>query len=743
MTQTVTTVNRNTLNPDATWESNFQTRMSAIVNAKTYNPGGFSSPDDGKSRWTQLLCEMYKDLGNSTDLNTWMTTKGASYVNDQFGGSFCGPFSAPGLTHYFFQFKNVLPAAQVTTVENMLGNTKTFSYRCSPSTGWQLLMRPDRGMDPIWTDVGKPNEKNSENYHWMLRMDGYLFAEAYGDADTKLYFKNFVKNWIRALYNAGRVEWSSNNYFGHTFMPLLVLYMHAQDPDIKNMAKAGIDWMLTEEALHYIDGFQAGADVRAKTNAYQPFSGSTWGYNYLYFNDPNHQPTYMPLTLSTKTLDDYIGYTPYCDYRPAQNILDLAWRNYDLPVEIQSAKPFYAIDFGDYKNWKGDKDSSRRFEFETIWQDKNCTLSSLATNSPDGGFECLSQKSFWEQNLWRLAVKGSTNGAIQITGNAGYRTPIVNETTGRYKYEQIAQYRNVMLRTVREDTITKLWMIAPNTMSVEVIGNNVFADMGNDVYAAFTAYNVLSVNVLTYSKYTSYNQYNWDIAKNELGAVALEVGIKDVYGSYADFKTAIQTNSSFTRVSDDVIQHKSAANHTLKMQYMPVTTFNLFQGCNINVAGVTPKVWGDGKYIDYQTWDSYKVSFGKQIIKQQWGSGVLQLASNTGAMQITIDATTAIPTWGTFNTADAPVITTIEEENKEEQIHVYPNPANNFVTLDIDRLDAKSEVNVRFYNLSGKVVLNTKISNSQQIDIENFTKGFYLVEFSYQNQTYYKKLIKH
>jgi hypothetical protein len=60
-------------------------------------------------------------------------------------------------------------------------------------------------------------------------------------------------------------------------------------------------------------------------------------------------------------------------------------------------------------------------------------------------------------------------------------------------------------------------------------------------------------------------------------------------------------------------------------------------GCEITPAGVTPKVWGNGEYIDYNSWDSYRTSFGFDIINQAWGSGKMTLKSKNHTLNITVN----------------------------------------------------------------------------------------------------------
>jgi hypothetical protein len=606
------------------WETGYQSRLNNLVNAKNFSIGsGNSDPDDGKRTWTRLLAEMYKDRNNPTDITNWINGKGNELLNSTHAGSFYKPFSVPGYAMYYLQYYNQLPQSQKDKVYNNLYGK-----------GWSYLMRADGSMDPIYSFT----EFNSENFNWMARMGGYLFAQHYNDASKKSFFDPYIKNWIRALYNSGRVEWNSNNYWGHTLAPLLVLHQFAP-AEAKKMAKAGLDWMMVEAAVHYLDGLQAAGDVRAKTNAYKAFAGSVWGYSYLYFTDDANKPTYSTnfTGFAESNLETFVPYAPYSSYRPPQVVIDIAQRKYALPVEIRSAKPYYLLDNENYKDWQGNTARSRKFDFETIWQDNNYTLVSTASNRPDGTIGTYS-----EQSLWRLSVKGTNNGAVQVFGNAGSYTTMA----GRNPKEEIGQFRNVMLRLVKG--LDKMWVAIPASKTVEYSGSTAFVDMGNGVYAAFVPYNSTGTSSAAFSSDAQYKQYNWSFSTGSLGGLALEVGTLAQYGSYANFKSQIGSKSSFILNSADVVTYKSTAGNNLKMEYVPATSYTMVTGTTVNPAGVAPKVWGNGNFIDYSLWHSYEVSYGEDIIRQEWGSGIMTLKANGRGLQIVVSPGTAAITYSVF-----------------------------------------------------------------------------------------------
>ncbi|MCD8482701.1 MAG: hypothetical protein LR015_08575 [Verrucomicrobia bacterium] len=504
----------------ANWEAGFQERLGVLAEAHSpwhIRPGN-ADADDGKRVFTALLAEMWKVRDNPTALKNLIDTTGDNRVRSSRAGTFFKPFSVPPLTHYFGVARELMEQSQYDYILD----------RRNSSIEWGYLTRADGYMDPLYT----PSLFNSENFNWMARLGGYVWAHEFPDFDlgagkgsSRDYFQTHLNNLTRALFNAGRVEWNSNNYWGHSFIALLTLYEFAPNETTRLQAKALADWMVIEAALHHLDGFHVAADVRAKTNAHLPFAGGLWSFAYLYFLDDDYHPTYNTAAVQAHIGVDYVGLVHWSSYRPPQVAIDLAQRKYALPVEIQSAKPFYYLDHDNYKDWAGNTTKSRRFEFETIWQDENYLMASVATYRPDRAAFIPSQSGFFtEQSLWRLGVKGMDNGALQITGNSGSGS----NTNGRHPFEQIGQLRNVMMRIVKGSN--QLWITVPNPLMTETApGNRLFIDMGHGVYAAFLPYNNTGYSMGTPG--VSHTQHFWNFNTAQLGGLVLEVGTERDHGS--------------------------------------------------------------------------------------------------------------------------------------------------------------------------------------------------------------------
>ncbi|MCC5838723.1 MAG: hypothetical protein JJT96_01260 [Opitutales bacterium] len=640
----------------AAWDTEFVNRLAGVAESRTWSVrNGNQSADAGKGSWSPLLAEVWKKMDNPAAVLSEHAGRADALFRSSGAGSFGRAFSVPGYTRYYFQFRDhptvPLPADTAVFAHNRATSATSFT---------RFLSRPDRFYDTLY----QPSLFNSENFNWMMHFGGLIWAFEVDDfpmgthpdnpgvdrGGSREFYTSYINNLTRALFHTGRVEWNSNNYWVHSFTSVLNLYDFAPTEQMRRQAQAIADWMLTEAALHHMDGAYGGADVRAKSNAYRPFAGGIWSAIYAYFVDADNLPTYDPATLEPDFYNDLIGYLMWSNYRPPQVLLDIARRNFALPVEIQSAKPFYYLDVNRYADWRGDTEMSRRFEFETLYLDDNYLLSSLATYRPDRAAWIPSQSGFFtEQSLWRIVAKGSDNGGIQVTGNSGFS--FFRDTAGRNPREQIGQYANVMMRVIgpHPSSVQSVFKNVPAQAERQVVGNDLYVDVGQGVYFAVLSENTGAPVEETYNPGT-HVRYVWPVAAGQHAALVLEVGTEAAHGSFAAFKAAIQAGKGaghFSRPATDRFRYVSTADRVLEMEYVPPGTLLLNPGNWAdsprvwNTAGVPARVWRDGAEVDFHTWDSYRVVEGEPIIHQTWGSGILRLTAGGEGMEIRVDPETA------------------------------------------------------------------------------------------------------
>jgi len=83
-----------------------------------------------------------------------------------------------------------------------------------------------------------------------------------------------------------------------------------------------------------------------------------------------------------------------------------------------------------------------------------------------------------------------------------------------------------------------------------------------------------------------------------------------------------------------------------------------------------------------------------------------------------------------------------EEKDFEKNITIFPNPTNNFTTI---QLSSKEKYSFQLYDMAGKLLSHQNCSNTSSyiLNLENFTEGIYFLKIaSNDNSTITKKIIK-
>ncbi len=787
--------------PLAAWESGYQQRINLMWGTRIplYNPNPSNgNADSGKSEWSKLLAKMAWPVTNSsaTTLKSFIAT-GRNMVNGTNVGSFNSPFSCAGYAMYYFRWKDEIAANDPTQVDLIYSDVKSMFH---------LLMRTDHVFDPCCGyNAAGGKEFNSENFHWMMRAAGYLFSHELHNktvgsktldmtnldlssngillhtgvsspltktiyptnVNAIAYFDGFLKNLTRALYNAGRVEWNSNNYFGHTLNPLLTIYEGAEkcnDPngsENKKRAQACLDWMMLEAAIHFVDGAQVAADARAKTGSFVPFKGSYYQYTIPYFTDSNFKLSCSDQLLATKDPTEMeIGFQLSSSYRPPQIIIDIAQRNFSLPVEIQSAKPFYHIDHGRYFNIDGTINGEfpynawnatgkgRRFEFETTWIDKNVTMASAAVGRPDGAMG-----TFSEQCMWRIGVKGQQNGARMLSGNGGAQTT----TAGRSPQHEIGQFRNMMIQMVKHSNanLNKIWLVIPDSLKqfettgeadfwdvqkYKWIDNDLYLQLRPDVFLAVKPYpQPVEITKATSGEANTHTQLSFRWEANQLGCLVFELATDNDYTDFNAFVTAVQAKN-ISEIDANTLSYTSPNNNTIKMEYvapgsfeMTPFTFDTPVPNPFSPAGSYPKVWGNNQYIDYQTWDSYRTVYGQNIVNQAWGSGVLELNAGGSKSRTTIDPVTAEVKFEIEKKKTASAFSVLNGENT---LKIFPNPFSNSFRIK----NIGENIFVKMVDLQGKNV--PLLVQNDLITPVGCNSGIYILRITNGQESQNFKVIK-
>lgn len=123
---------------------------------------------------------------------------------------------------------------------------------------------------------------------------------------------------------------------------------------------------------------------------------------------------------------------------------------------------------------------------------------------------------------------------------------------------------------------------------------------------------------------------------------------------------------------------------------------------------------------------------GANTIEIRLASG-LEAGEYTGEVQVTLGETTLDTITLTGEVTDAPLSNV---SNDIEGLRIYPNPANDVVTISTNSSAVKS---VQMFDISGKQVLN--VDTDSTINVSTLSKGIYVVKIVEEGKTSTSKLV--
>ena len=100
-----------------------------------------------------------------------------------------------------------------------------------------------------------------------------------------------------------------------------------------------------------------------------------------------------------------------------------------------------------------------------------------------------------------------------------------------------------------------------------------------------------------------------------------------------------------------------------------------------------------------------------------------------------------LPQTNVFGNFPAPCNLTSLDENKTEEIILYPNPAQDYITIDIPATYNKSTLQI--LNVQGHFVYSqTVVAGVQNIQLDNLANGLYMVTIQADGkQSFTRRLI--
>jgi hypothetical protein len=433
-----------------------------------------------------------------------------------------------------------------------------------------------------WVD-----SRNTDNLRAMREVAVYLMAEETGNEETRQIYKQKIHRYVSALYNIGMGEWDSPVYHGHTFAPYLNLYDFAKDPEVKQLAKAALDWMSTAAAIKYYRGGWGSPAKRDYGGSNVVFGADAARTFWLYFGDAvisNPKPELDTLHFITST------------YRPPLAVVALAKKQFNKPLEILATKPLY-------ENWKEGNDRSPGY-WETQFFGNTYQMGSLAGTFPDGDVEPFGLMAFnTERGVDYFAVN---------TGNKWIRP-------GKNKGDQIGQFENLLIWLRTADDVPFAFQI-PKNAKLEPENNIWFIQLEKTGLAIFpislsSPKKEMIKNERWLKTYSSEQVFTAQTKGNDYAGFALEVADLDSQQSYQQFKEQVKQKSrlNLRQLQQGKVIFQGKDQNTLQLTY--------------NQQNLLPILHKNGKLFDWskhfelydsQTRDHDPVNLG-------WKEGKLKL----------------------------------------------------------------------------------------------------------------------
>ena len=257
--------------------------------------------------------------------------------------------------------------------------------------------------------------------HKTMQYTGPLVLPWYTDSglgnlsrdDTLAAGKEWIKSYVKNLYQVGMGEWESSTYHAFTINAFLNVYDFSKDPEVRLLAQAALEYYIASYALKYRDGILSGPSQRGfsikSTNAITDTLGWMWWGTSRLLSD-NDVKNYR-----------YSSHTWTSNWRPNEILTNLATKNLpELDIEWRNSKSNY---------WFGQRIKPKPSAWhETYFLGQSYNLGSLWS-----GWD-----KYGQTVRWQLTADGTSrsDGAITLTGGHPVQ---LRSYDGLGKYDRTAQ----------------------------------------------------------------------------------------------------------------------------------------------------------------------------------------------------------------------------------------------------------------------------------------------------------------
>lgn len=199
-------------------------------------------------------------------------------------------------------------------------------------------------------------ETGTENHMFMHRLSGLALMDGSGWPNEDPATPATIEAWLRSELNKfltiGQGEFHSSTYYGYSIGGLLNLYDFASTPELRQLAKAGLDWYAANMALRLSWGTAGGAESRG-------FDRNTWDSGltavaWMWWGD-REVKTEENTDVVEKMNNGHARLAllaALSSYRPDPSLRQLARKEVPLPFLARASHPVYYSYHQDNNLWE-------------------------------------------------------------------------------------------------------------------------------------------------------------------------------------------------------------------------------------------------------------------------------------------------------------------------------------------------------------------------------------------------------
>jgi hypothetical protein len=404
----------------------------------TYRRGYFSGGDPGKYLPLYAMGRLLQDPQDPEALR---------YLNDDRAPRQHYHFAAVNWTRLIPMFADAL---EESTLETFADGAARYSAYLQPggTENHKTMWMTSANVLPV-----------------VMPGDGRL---AHQDRDAALAnARQQLHDYVRGLYQAGQGEWDSSTYLMFDVNGMLNIYDFAEDPEVRLLARAALDWYAASYALKHVDGIFTAPHQRGAAD--EPHDSIADQTGYLWWGSD------ADITAEDTRGFRYTIHPMTSTWRPNRVLTNLAHRNLAeglLPVQQHNTKPNY---------WYGQRQEPRAGAYrETVYIHDDFTMGSL-------------WNGHGSQIMRHQVVVDTESGGVAITAGHPRQSDHTGQKTGwgyrdgNGRYLQSMQDRGTwigMALTPEGDPVDYMFVSIPEGVEPQQHGEWQLMPIGDVVVAA-------------------------------------------------------------------------------------------------------------------------------------------------------------------------------------------------------------------------------------------------------------------